>query len=152
MIPYHARKGRRRREFIKTMAEFRRVTDTFSTSPQIDLADVAKAKADGVMLIIDNRPDGEEPAAPQSGDVAKAAAEAGIRFVHIPVVGGPTPEQVSAMRAAIDKTGGGKVLAYCRSGTRSINTWSLGQPEIGREKLVELGAAAGYDLSGVLPR
>jgi len=44
------------------------------------------------------------------------------------------------------------VLAYCRSGTRSINTWSLGQPEVGREKLVELGAAAGYDLSNVLPR
>lgn len=134
------------------MAEFRRVTDTFTTSPQIDVADVAKAKADGVVLIIDNRPDGEEPSAPQSADIAKAAENAGIRFVHIPVVGGPTPDQVQAMRAAIDEAGGGKVLAYCRSGTRSINTWSLGQPEIGREKLVELGAAAGYDLSNILPR
>lgn len=133
------------------MAEFRRVTDTFSTSPQIDLADVARAKADGVVLIIDNRPDGEEPSAPQSADIAKAAGEAGIGFVHIPVVGGPTPDQVRAMRAAIDEAGAGKVLAYCRSGTRSINTWSLGQPEIGRETLVELGAAAGYDLSNVLP-
>ena len=134
------------------MADFRPVTDTFTTSPQIDLADVARAKADGVVLIIDNRPDGEEPSAPQSADIAAAAAEAGVEFVHIPVVGGPTPGQVAAMRAAIDRASGGKVLAYCRSGTRSINTWSLGQPEIGREKLVELGAAAGYDLSNVLPR
>lgn len=133
------------------MAEFKRVTDAFTTSPQIDLADVARAKADGYTLIIDNRPDGEEPSAPQSADVAKAAAAAGLDFVHIPVIGGPTPDQVARMRAAIDATDG-KVLAYCRSGTRSINTWSLGQPEVGREKLVELGAAAGYDLSGVLPR
>lgn len=133
------------------MADFRRVTDDFTTSPQIDLADVARAKADGFTLIIDNRPDGEEPSAPQSADVARAAAEAGLDFVHIPVVGGPTPDQVARMRAAIDAAEG-KVLAYCRSGTRSINAWALGQGEKGRDALIELGAEAGYDLSGVLPR
>lgn len=133
------------------MAEFKRVTDAFSTSPQIDIGDVAKAKAEGVTLIIDNRPDGEEPSAPQSADIEQAAKAAGIDFVHIPVVGGPTPEQVAAMREAIDGAGG-KVLAYCRSGTRSINTWALGQGETGRDALIELGAAAGYDLSNVLPR
>jgi uncharacterized protein (TIGR01244 family) len=133
------------------MAEFKHVTDEFSTSPQIDVADVARAKAQGVGLIIDNRPDGEDPAAPQSADIEAAAKAAGIAFVHIPVVGGATPEQVAAMRAAIDAADG-KVLAYCRSGTRSINTWALGQDEKGRDALVELGAAAGYDLSNVLPR
>ena len=48
----------------------------------------------------------------------------------------------------------GPVLAYCRSGTRSIITWSLGALGAGekrRSDLVELGEKAGYDLSGVLP-
>ena len=45
------------------------------------------------------------------------------------------------------------VLAFCRSGTRSIVTWSIGQAQAGerpRDELVALGAQAGYDLSGVL--
>jgi uncharacterized protein (TIGR01244 family) len=45
------------------------------------------------------------------------------------------------------------VLAFCRSGTRSITTWSIGQAMSGamsRGELVSLGRAAGYDLSGVL--
>jgi len=45
------------------------------------------------------------------------------------------------------------VLAFCRSGTRSIVTWSLAQATSGaksRGDLVSLGRQAGYDLSGVL--
>ena len=56
------------------------------------------------------------------------------------------------MRDAIDSAGG-PVLAYCRSGTRSITTWSIGQAMSGartRGELVSLGREAGYDLSGVL--
>ena len=39
------------------MTSFRRVTDSFSVSPQISPADVAQAAAEGVTLIINNRPD-----------------------------------------------------------------------------------------------
>ena len=56
------------------------------------------------------------------------------------------------MRKAVDAARG-PVLAYCRSGTRSITTWSLGQALSGarsRGELVGLGRAAGYDLSGAL--
>jgi uncharacterized protein (TIGR01244 family) len=45
------------------------------------------------------------------------------------------------------------VLAFCRSGTRSIVTWSIGQATSGamsRGELTALGRQAGYDLSGVL--
>jgi uncharacterized protein (TIGR01244 family) len=48
----------------------------------------------------------------------------------------------------------GPVLAFCRSGTRSIVTWAVGEAlsgERSREELVRLGQEAGYDLSGVLP-
>jgi uncharacterized protein (TIGR01244 family) len=47
----------------------------------------------------------------------------------------------------------GPVLAFCRSGTRSIVTWSLGQYGKGlaaRDALIARGQAAGYDLSGIL--
>ena len=72
--------------------------------------------------------------------------------MHIPVRGGPTPEQVEIERQALAEAKG-PVLAYCRSGTRSIVTWSIGEALAdtrSRQELIELGANAGYDLSGVL--
>ena len=68
------------------------------------------------------------------------------------VRGGPGPDQVAAVREVVDHAEG-PVLAVCRSGTRSIVTWSIGQAMAGersREDLIGLGAEAGYDLSGVL--
>ena len=41
------------------MTDFRKVTETFSVSPQIAVSDVARAKAEGFSMIINNRPDGE---------------------------------------------------------------------------------------------
>ncbi len=134
------------------MSDFRRVTDDFSTAPQISVADVAEAARLGFKTIINNRPDGEDPSAPQSADIEAAAKAAGLGYVHIPVRGGPGPAEVEAVKAVIDNAEG-PVLAYCRSGTRSIVTWSIGQATSGamsRGELTDLGRAAGYDLSGVL--
>jgi uncharacterized protein (TIGR01244 family) len=134
------------------MTEFRRVTDQLSVSPQIQPGDVAAASQQGFRTIINNRPDGEEPGQPTSSQMEAAAAAEGLAYVHIPVRGGPTPEQVEAVRR-ITEEAEGPILAFCRSGTRSIVTWSLGQAESGARptsQLVELGRAAGYDLSGVL--
>ena len=135
------------------MTDFRRVTDQLSVSPQIALADLAEAARQGFVLVINNRPDGEDPGQPTSAQVEAAAAAAGLAYAHIPVRGGPTPDQVEAMRLTAESAGG-PVLAFCRSGTRSIVTWSVGQVLSGampREDLLRRGAAAGYDLSGVLP-
>ena len=38
---------------------FRKLTDTVFASPQIGLAEVAEAKAQGIALIVNNRPEGE---------------------------------------------------------------------------------------------
>ena len=135
------------------MTQFRRVTDRISVSPQIALADVAEAARQGFTLIINNRPDGEDPAQPPSREFEAAAAQAGLAYVHVPVRGGPTPEQVDTQHRLIEQADG-PVLAFCRSGTRSIVTWALGEFAAGRrprDELVGLGRAAGYDLSGVLP-
>lgn len=136
------------------MTQFRRVTDEISVSPQIAPGDLAEAAAQGFKLVINNRPDGEEPGQPTSAEMEAAAKAAGLEYVHIPVRGGPTPDQVEANYRAVESAGG-PVLAFCRSGTRSIVTWSLGEFQADsrdRDELVALGAEAGYDLSGAFPR
>ena len=134
------------------MSDFRHVTDDFTTAPQISLADVAEAARQGFKTLISNRPDGEEPGQPTAAEIAAAAQAAGLAFHHIPVRGGPTPEQVEATQGVLQDADL-PVLAFCRSGTRSIITWSLSQASSGaisRSELVGLGRTAGYDLSGVL--
>ncbi|HEX2800683.1 MAG TPA: TIGR01244 family sulfur transferase [Phenylobacterium sp.] len=134
------------------MPAFKHVTDDLSVAPQISLADVAEAARLGFTTLINNRPDGEEPGQPTSAQVEAAAREAGLAYAHIPVRGGPGPAEVEAVREVVDAADG-PVLAFCRSGTRSIVTWSIGQAQSGarsRGELVALGREAGYYLSGVL--
>lgn len=136
------------------MTQFRRVTDQISVSPQISPADLQAAAAEGFKLVINNRPDGEDAGQPTSAEMEAAARAAGLDYVHIPVRGGPNPDQVEANHRAVEAAGG-PVLAFCRSGTRSIVTWSLGEFQAdsrSRDELVALGAEAGYDLSGAFPR
>ena len=135
------------------MTEFRRVTDQLSVSPQITLEDLPRAAAMGFKLVINNRPDGEDPSQPTSAAVEAAARAAGLQYAYIPVRGGPTQDQVAEERSILENSEG-PVLAFCRSGTRSIITWSLGEAMDGarsRDELVALGLEAGYDLNGVLP-
>ena len=132
------------------MSEFRRVTDDFWVSPQISLEDVAAARAQGFTRVINNRPDGESPDQPASSRIEAAARAAGLDYLFAPVSGRPTAETIEAVRSAT-RGSSGKTLAYCRSGTRSIVTWALGQAgERDREELIRLGADAGYDLRPVL--
>ena len=135
------------------MTEFRRVTDQLSVSPQITLEDLPRAAAMGFKLVINNRPDGEDPAQPPSAAVEAAARAVGLQYAYIPVRGGPTQDQVAEERSILENSEG-PVLAFCRSGTRSIITWSLGEAMDGArsgDELVALGLEAGYDLNGVLP-
>ena len=135
-------------EEIQSM--FRKINETISVAPQISLDDVAAAKADGVTLIINNRPDGEDPSAPQSADIEAAARDAGIKYIAIPIGhSGFSGPQVDAMIAALAE--GDKTLAYCRSGTRSTLLWSLAQAKQGvdPDEIARLAGNAGYDITPV---
>ena len=138
-----------------TESAFRTVTSNFSASPQISVADVATAKAEGFTLIINNRPDGEEPDAPQSADIAAAAADAGLAYISIPIThAGFSGPQVEAMEAALKGLGEGeRALAYCRSGTRSTFLWALARAKMGGNpmNIANNAAKAGYDISPVRP-
>ncbi len=134
------------------MADIRKVTQDFSVAPQLEPGDVAEVARQGFVRLINNRPDGEVPGQPSNAQMQAAAQAAGLDYVHIPFAGRPTPEQARATAEAADSANG-PALAFCRSGTRSITAWSLGQAEAGkrsRQELIELGAGAGYDLAAAL--
>lgn len=134
------------------MADIRQVTDDFAVAPQLQPGDMAEAARRGFKLVINNRPDLEEAGQPTSAEMEAAAKAAGLHYEHIPVTGMPVLTAVDAVHHAV-KHAHGPVLAFCRSGTRSIITWSLGQLEQGdrpREELIRVAHNAGYDLSAVL--
>ncbi len=77
----------------------------------------------------------------------------GIAYVAIPVTSaGFSQPQVQAMSDAWKSTEG-KVLAYCRSGTRSTFLWSLAQASMGADPdaVTSAAAEAGYDVSPIRP-
>lgn len=135
------------------MSDFRKLTENILVSPQITLADVTAAAADGVALIVNNRPDGEDSSAPQGDAIAAAAAAAGINYVAIPIGhSGFSEPQVDAMIAAMEQAEG-PILAYCRSGTRSTLLWALAAAKQGVEpdSIARTAAQAGYDVSPIRP-
>ena len=135
------------------MTDFRRLSDSMLASPQISKEDVAVASAQGVRLIVNNRPDGEEAGQPEGAAIEAAAHEAGLDYVAIPVSSaGFSQPQVEALRDALGKSEG-KVLGFCRSGTRSTFLWSLAQAADGAEPDTVAAAArgGGYDVSPIRP-
>ncbi len=135
------------------MSDFRKLSETMLASPQITPEDIAAAKEAGVAMIVNNRPDGEDPAAPQGEEIAAAAAAAGIGYVAIPIgQSGFSEPQVEAMIAALEQADG-LVLGYCRSGTRSTFLWSLAQAKQGGnpEQIAAAAMEAGYDISPIRP-
>jgi uncharacterized protein (TIGR01244 family) len=124
--------------------------DTF-VAGQIAPSDMKEIAAAGVALVINNRPDDEEPGQPL-GEYIKAAAEAaGLAYRAVPVAGGLSAQQVEAMTRALDEAEG-KVLAFCRSGTRSTYLWALAQSRRGADAdtLLRQAETAGYDLSPIV--
>ncbi len=130
---------------------FRTLDDRVIVAPQIAADEIAAAKALGVTLIINNRPDGESPSESQGAEIEAAAHDAGLDYVAIPVGhGGFSQPQVDAMAAALNGAAG-KTLAYCRSGTRSTLLWALARAKAGDvpQTLHEKANGAGYDLTPV---
>lgn len=122
----------------------------FWVSPQITADDLGAAKALGVRLVINNRPDGEEAGQPISAEIEAAAKALGLSYASIPV--GPmgvSPAHLDAFDAAIAANKGG-VLAFCRSGTRSTIVRALSEARAGRpvDDIISEAAEAGYNIAG----
>jgi len=129
----------------------RRLDDRTSVSGQIRPEEVAGLAEQGVTLVINNRPDGEEPDQPPAAAIEAAAAAAGIAYRHVPIIRGIGPADVEAMGDALRAAGDGQALAFCRSGNRSALAWALAMREDGAsaEEIARKVTAAGFDVTPI---
>ena len=125
----------------------RQLDDRTLVSGQIAPHQVAELAAQGVTVLINNRPDGEEPGQPLAADIEAAAADAGISYHFLPIIRGIGPADVDGMQKALKEAEGGKLLAFCRSGKRSAFVCALAHRDEGasREEVEQRLTNAGFD-------
>ena len=118
--------GAQTRTKARTLPAMRRVDSAFSVAGQLTADDITAVVEQGFAALINNRPDGEGGSAQAlSSDIEKAALAAGLHYVYLPVIAGAiTPAQALAMREAL-AIAPAPVLAFCRSGTRSVQLYKL---------------------------
>lgn len=126
----------------------RQLDENTLVSGQIAPHEVAGlAEQHGVTVLVNNRPDGEEPGQPLASEIEDAAAAAGIAYRYVPIIRGIGPADVEEMQNALRERGDGKLLAFCRSGTRSALAVSLAHREEGAsaEEVTDRLSRAGFD-------
>lgn len=131
-------------------ASFSAIDPRVFVSGQIDKDHLSGLVNQGVKVIVNHRPDREEPGQIASEDLEKEAAALGVRYVHAPVSGLPSPAAVQATGAALAALGpNDKALLFCKSGMRSSAAWAMAERDRGvdADTLRRQAAAAGYDLS-----
>jgi uncharacterized protein (TIGR01244 family) len=129
----------------------RQLDDRTLVSGQVAPHEVAGLAEQGITLLVNNRPDGEEAGQPLASEIEEAAAAAGIGYRFVPIIRGIGPADVEAMQDALGAAGDGKVLAFCRSGTRSALTWALAQREQGmpRDEVEQKISDAGFNVAPI---
>ena len=132
------------------MTEFREVIPDFSVAAQLSAEDIKRAAENGFKTILNNRPEGEEPDQPSDAQMKAAVEAAGMSYRALPFAG-PPPPAVVAETAALLEQASAPILAYCRSGRRSISAWAMAQALSGArspDEIIALARRAGYDLEG----
>ncbi len=133
--------------------DIKKISPFISVSPQLSVPDVGVAASMGFKAIINNRPDNESDDQPPSADIERAAIAQGLAYRHIPVVGGKISDaDIEAFKSALGEVTG-PVLAFCRTGQRSISLWSLSEGDhMSADALVAAASEAGYDISSLKNR
>lgn len=119
---------------------------------QVTPGQVGSLREAGITCLVNHRPDDEEPGQPPAAEIARAAAEAGLKVIHAPVRGLPDAAAVAATRAALDALApNDKAVFFCRSGMRSAAAWAMAGRLAGDDPdvLRRAALAAGYDLGRV---
>jgi uncharacterized protein (TIGR01244 family) len=129
----------------------RQLDDKVMVGGQVAPHEVAALAEQGITMLVNNRPDGEEHGQPFASEIEEAAAAAGIGYRFVPIIRGIGPADVEAMQEAMGAAGDGKLLAFCRSGTRSALTWALAQREQGvpREEIEQRVSEAGFNVAPI---
>jgi uncharacterized protein (TIGR01244 family) len=130
--------------------DLRPLSEDYHVTPHPAPGDMAALAAQGVCLVICNRPDGEVPVELQASAMQAAAEAAGIGFVYNPVNGAAmTMDNVEEHAAALEAAEG-PVVAYCASGMRAVVMWAYTQAgQIDTDTIIAAGNAAGFSLDGM---
>ena len=125
----------------------RQLDETVMVSGQVAPHEIAGLAQQGVTVLVNNRPDGEEPGQPLAVEIENAAAAAGISYHFVPILRGIGPADVEVMQKALSQARGGRLLAFCRSGTRSALALAVAMREQGvpAEAVEESLIQAGFD-------
>ncbi|MEX1196601.1 MAG: TIGR01244 family sulfur transferase [Pseudohongiellaceae bacterium] len=132
--------------------EIKQVAEGFAVSPQVSPEDVKALAEEGYRSLLCNRPDGEAPDQPTVAEIQAAAEQHGLAFRNVPVISGQlTPADIAAFSSALDEMDK-PMVAYCRTGTRSIQLWALAEGIRGlpANEILAAGKLAGYDLEPVV--
>ena len=133
--------------------DIKKISPFLSVSPQISAADVGILAGHGYRTIICNRPDGEADDQPDAAEIAAAALRHGIAFHHQPVVAGKVSDADVDTYAALLAQAEGPVLAFCRTGTRSISMWAMSEAHhLSTDAIMATASANGYELESLLDR
>ncbi|HET8710158.1 MAG TPA: TIGR01244 family sulfur transferase [Spongiibacteraceae bacterium] len=108
-----------------SLEQLSQLTADLWVGPQVQAADFSAIAAKGFRTVINARPDREASDQPGSDELAVAAAKAGITYEYLPVI----PNQISPQDVekfaqhlkALPKP----ILAFCRTGNRCSQLWSL---------------------------
>ena len=129
-------------------AAIHRLTPAFGVAGQLDASNVAALAAQGWRSLICNRPDGEATDQPASTGLAHVAATHGLAWRYLPIVSGQWRDADVAAFADALRTLPPPVLAFCRTGTRSIHLWALAMAGALDDASIErIAADAGYVLN-----
>ena len=107
--------------------EMTRLDARLSISPQIRPSELEEILRQGFRMVINNRPDWEEAGQPTSAELRAAANRLGLGYRHIPVAPGALTAQEALAFSKALREADGPVLAFCRTGTRSIKLWQATQ-------------------------
>ena len=126
-----------------------KVNDRLSIGPQPNLSDFNDLRDQGFAAVVNNRPDGEEPSQPTSDEASLKAEAVGLIYARQPVtLGGITENDVRKFQQEIAALEG-PIFAHCKSGTRSLTLWTLGEVLDGRlppSQIIPFGKQLGVDL------
>ena len=133
--------------------QLKQVNTEFWVADQITAQDIELIAARGIKTVFCNRPDGEGPDQPNVIEIEQALQPYGIQIQYLPVVSGKVTDEQAEEFKQLYLQAQKPLLAYCRSGTRSITLWALSQvADQTLDQMLLTAKTLGYDLQGVVPR
>jgi uncharacterized protein (TIGR01244 family) len=136
----------RREEQLKII----KVSDRLSIGAQPTAEDLRELQAKGFASVINNRREGEDDAQPTAAESSAQASAAGLGYVRQPVaLSAITEKDVRAFQNNLTQLEG-PVFAHCKSGTRSMTLFTLGEVLDGRlqsSEILPFGQKHGFDLT-----